>query len=317
MIEKKPIRKDRVLLVVLSLVAIVLIPILLRSGKPTEDPVLPDILSPIEVTADPDSLPEGSPPETIAPEENPSPSIQILTHVLADDETLSGIAASLGVTVDQIMASNRILSSQALQVGQTLRVPEEGTLHLVKQGQTLTDISLTYAVPIGEIISTNAIIDPGRIYEGQEIIIPHEDAHLWEIVIRLSLGKETRFVYPLMGEIVSPFGWRDHPVLGHRHHHNGVDFDVPIGTTVHAAAMGTVHTVGEKEGYGTWIVLEHQEGYYTAYGHLSTVFVNEGQFVETGQPIAESGNSGISSGPHLHFEVRNGEFPIAPLRYLP
>jgi murein DD-endopeptidase MepM/ murein hydrolase activator NlpD len=316
-IEKKPIRKDRIFLVVLSLVAIILIPILLRSGQSPKEPVLPEILSPREVESAPETAAEASPPEPIDSEELASPSMKILAHTMSEGETLSGIASSLGVTVDQIMASNRIFSSQSIQAGQTLRVPEEGILHLVKKGQTLTDISLTYAVPIGEITSINAITDPGKIYAGQEIIIPHGDAHLWETVIRLSLGRETRFIYPLMGEIVSPFGWRVHPVLGHRHRHNGIDFDVPTGTTVHAAAMGTVYTVGEKEGYGTWIVLEHQEGYYTAYGHLSTVFVNEGQFVETGQPIAESGNSGISSGPHLHFEVRHGEFPIDPLRYLP
>ena len=317
MIEKKPIRKDRVLLVVLSLVAVILIPILLRSGQSTKEPVLPEILSPSEVETLSEATTEVPLSEPSSSEETAPPSMKFLEHTMAEGETLSGIAVSLGVTVDQLRASNRILSSQSIQIGQTLRVPEEGILHLVKKGQTLTDISLTYAVPIGEITSVNAITDPGKIYAGQEIIIPHGDGHLWETVIRLSLGKETRFIYPLMGEIVSPFGWRDHPVLGHRHHHNGIDFDAPIGTTVHAAAMGTVRTVGEEEGYGTWIVLEHQEGYYTAYGHLSTVFVNEGQFVETGQPIAESGNSGISSGPHLHFEVRNGEFPIDPLRYLP
>lgn len=317
MIEKKPIRKDRVFLVALSVLAIILIPILLRSGQPVKDPTLPEILLPGEVEPVPEETAETSLPEPIDSEEFVSPSMKILEHTMSEGETLSGIASSLGVTVDQIMSSNRIFSSQSIQVGQTLRVPEEGILHLVKKGQTLTDISLTYAVPIGEIISANAITDPGKIYAGQEIIIPHGDAHLWETVIRLSLGKETRFIYPLMGEVVSTFGWRVHPVLGHRHHHNGMDFDVPTGTTVHAAAMGTVYTVGENEGYGTWIVLEHQEGYYTTYGHLSTVFVNKGQFVETGQPIAESGNSGISSGPHLHFEVRHGEFPIDPLRYLP
>jgi murein DD-endopeptidase MepM/ murein hydrolase activator NlpD len=316
-IEKKPIRKDRILLAALILTAIVLVPILLLSGRSPREAGPPEILSPTEVDSVSEVTAETSPIEATGPEESLPSSATVLEHLVSEGDTLSGIAASLGVTVDQIMASNRILPSRPIQAGQTLRVPKEGVLHLIKKGQTLTDISLTYAVPIGEITSANAITDPGRIYAGQEIVIPHGDTHLWESVIRLSLGKETRFIYPLMGEVISPFGWRVHPVLGERHHHNGIDFDVPTGTTVHAAAMGSVYIVGEKEGYGTWVVLEHEDGYYTAYGHLSEVFVNEGQFVEMGQPIAESGNTGISSGPHLHFEIRHGEFPVDPLRYLP
>ena len=123
--------------------------------------------------------------------------------------------------------------------------------------------------------------------------------------------------WPLVGEVVSTFGWRVHPVLQFRHHHDGIDIDVPEGTTVVAAAAGLVSFVGEEEGYGTMLVLSHADDYITAYGHLSRVFVYSGQFVEAGQPIAESGNTGISSGPHLHFEVRNREFPIDPMRYLP
>jgi murein DD-endopeptidase MepM/ murein hydrolase activator NlpD len=108
-----------------------------------------------------------------------------------------------------------------------------------------------------------------------------------------------------------------HPVLGTRENHDGIDIDVPEGTTVHAAAGGTVTFYGEQEGYGNLMILKHSDGFYTLYGHLQEAITSTGRYVDMGQPIALSGNTGLSSGPHLHFELRNGEFPIDPLRYLP
>ncbi|HDL85475.1 MAG TPA: M23 family metallopeptidase [Candidatus Acetothermia bacterium] len=159
--------------------------------------------------------------------------------------------------------------------------------------------------------------DPGRIFAGKGIIIPGATTDLWQTVIRLSHGKVARFIWPLEGKITSPFGWRNNPVTGERQRHNGIDIDVPVGTIVHAAAPGKVYFTGEDSGYGTMIILQHSDNYYTVYGHLSSILVSKGQYVEVGQPIAESGNTGLSTGPHLHFEVRNGEFPIDPQRYLP
>jgi LysM repeat protein len=329
-IEKKPIRKDRVLFVALILIGAIVLPFLLRSGhsppqSPSSEPSYLGVPLPAETALEEGTLPspgENLPSfpeiaEPVSEEKVPSEGPPIIEYTVGERDTLSSIASVLGVRVEQLMASNRIRSPQAVQPGQILRVPQNGILHVIKKGQTLTDISLTYAVPIDELIAANKIANPELIYAGQEIVIPVRNTDLWETVMRLSMGKESRFIYPLMGEITSPFGWRVHPVLGYRQHHDGIDFDVPIGTTVHAAAMGKVYTVGEQEGYGTWVVLEHADGYYTAYGHLSKILVHTGQFVEAGQPIAESGNSGISSGPHLHFEVRNHEFPVDPLRYLP
>ncbi|MBE0635984.1 M23 family metallopeptidase [Candidatus Bipolaricaulota bacterium] len=116
---------------------------------------------------------------------------------------------------------------------------------------------------------------------------------------------------------MSEYGWRIHPVLGEREHHDGIDLDVPQGTTVHASAGGEVFFYGEQPGYGNVLIIEHVGGFYTLYGHLADSFVFAGQYVEMGQVVAQSGNTGISSGPHLHFELRNGNYPIDPIRYLP
>ena len=322
MIEKRPIRKDRVFLAVLFLVVVILIPVLLNTGGPDqEEESFPTVITPGE--EEPAATTEPGEELPLVTEEPPDSEPVEITgqtirkHVVTAGDTLSSIASLLGVTVDQIMASNRLRSAQAIIAGQTLYVPQEGILHTIKQGQTLTDISLTYAVTIEEIISANNIDDPSKIFAGERIIIPSPVVSPWENVVSLSRGQDTLLIWPVEGGIVSPFGYRTHPVLGYRHHHDGIDIDVPIGTAVHAAAMGKVSHVGEQESYGTYMAIEHANGYVTVYGHLQEVSVYKGQFVEIGQKIASSGSTGVSSGPQLYFEVRNQEFPIDPTRYLP
>jgi len=337
--EKKPIRKDRVLLALLALVAVILVPILLSSGgsKPSSQTTVATTQpakttpGPIDVTplTEPPSGDEattpgidGLPGEDVG-DETPgeqvtSTSPAILTHVVAEGEMLSQISSQMGVSPEEIMADNNLVSASTITAGKTLYAASGGIVHVIKSGQTLTDISITYGVPIDKIAQVSGITDPGRIFAGQRILIPGATTNLWQAVVRLSHGQQVRFIWPLEGNITSPFGWRIHPVLGMRHHHNGIDIDVPVGTMVRAAAPGNVHLIqDDPEGYGTLIVLEHANGYLTLYGHLSSVLVSKGQFVEVGQPIAESGNTGLSTGPHLHFEIRNGDFPVDPQRYLP
>lgn len=325
MTSQKPIRKDRVLIALLILVGIILIPILVRSCSSTPQTptsstpatVSPPITTVLPSTEEPPSE-EPSSEEPLIAEELPAETRPgILTHTVSDGETLNGIAALLGVATSQIMADNQLLSAGEIVPGETLRVARDGILHLIKEGQTLTDISNTYGVSIDRITVANGISDPSRIFAGEEILIPGATTALWEAVVRFSHGQSTRFIWALEGEVVSEFGWRVHPVLGMRHHHNGIDIDVPTGTIVHAAAAGKVFFIGEQEGYGTTVILKHANEYYTLYGHLSKPLVRVGQFVEIGQGIAESGNTGISTGPHLHFEIRNREFPVDPRSYLP
>ena len=110
---------------------------------------------------------------------------------------------------------------------------------------------------------------------------------------------------PADGEFVSGFGSRRHPILGVRHAHSGVDIALPIGSTVSVTADGVVQSVTRSGGYGLVVDVAHPaSGYVTRYAHLSGSLVRPGQRVERGQPIARSGNTGRSTGPHLHYEVR-------------
>ncbi len=118
------------------------------------------------------------------------------------------------------------------------------------------------------------------------------------------------YVWPVSGTLTSTFGWR----WGRMH--EGIDIAVSSGTPVVAAAAGTVIAAGWMGGYGNLVLIDHGNGVATAYGHNTSVAVGAGQFVAQGQLIAYSGNTGHSTGPHVHFEVRVNGSPVDPLGYL-
>jgi murein DD-endopeptidase MepM/ murein hydrolase activator NlpD len=125
-----------------------------------------------------------------------------------------------------------------------------------------------------------------------------------------------QMMYPTVGPITSPFGWRTHPILGYSKFHSGIDFGADYGSVIYAADRGTVIFAGWYGGYGNAVIIDHGKGITTLYGHASELYVSEGQTVQKGTPIAAVGSSGFSTGPHLHFEVRaNGE-PTDPSPFL-
>jgi len=115
--------------------------------------------------------------------------------------------------------------------------------------------------------------------------------------------------------ISSGFGSRFHPVLGYTRMHKGVDFAVPVGTPVMAAGAGTIKFMGRANGYGNFVLINHGNDYATAYGHLSRFApgMRQGAKVRQGQVFAFSGNTGITTGPHLHYEIRIHDGQVNPL----
>jgi len=116
--------------------------------------------------------------------------------------------------------------------------------------------------------------------------------------------------------ISSGFGMRFHPVLGYSRMHKGIDFAVPVGTPVMAAGAGVVQIAGRLGGYGNYLRINHQNGYGTAYGHLSRLApgIHPGSHVHQGQIVAYSGNTGMSTGPHLHYEILVSGSQVNPLK---
>lgn len=125
-----------------------------------------------------------------------------------------------------------------------------------------------------------------------------------------------RMSAPSRGPITSLFGWRVHPVLGESKFHNGTDFGAEYGSPIHASDRGTVIFAGWFGGYGNAVVIDHGNGITTLYGHASQLYVAAGQAVQRGQVIAAVGSTGLSTGPHLHFEVRQNGQPVDPLAFI-
>jgi murein DD-endopeptidase MepM/ murein hydrolase activator NlpD len=127
----------------------------------------------------------------------------------------------------------------------------------------------------------------------------------------------TPSIMPTAGWLTSQFTLsRFHPILHKWLPHLGIDVAAPYGTTVVAPAAGTVIRAGEASGYGMVMEIDHGDGIVTKYGHLSRFLVREGQHVVRGEPIAQVGNSGLATGPHLHYEVHVGGKIVDPLTFV-
>ncbi|MDE7244699.1 MAG: M23 family metallopeptidase [Oscillospiraceae bacterium] len=120
---------------------------------------------------------------------------------------------------------------------------------------------------------------------------------------------------PIQGVLSSTFGWREHPIEGGSKFHYGVDLAAPEGTDILAFANGAVYATGESSSLGNYIMLQHESGYITLYAHCSKVTAAGGS-VAMGEKIAEVGSTGLATGPHLHFELHDGDLYLNPIFYV-
>jgi len=119
----------------------------------------------------------------------------------------------------------------------------------------------------------------------------------------------------LRGTISSVFGMRLHPMYHIMRYHEGLDISAPTGTPIYATANGVVSYAGRMSGYGNMVKLDHKYGYSTRYGHMSKILVRKGQTIKKGEKIGEVGNTGVSTAPHVHYEVRYHGQPQNPINY--
>lgn len=120
---------------------------------------------------------------------------------------------------------------------------------------------------------------------------------------------------PVQGRLTSTFGWREHPVEGGNKFHYGVDLGAATGTDIVAFADGEVYATGESSSLGNYVMLRHEGGYVTLYGHCSRITATGGT-VAMGDKIAEVGATGLVTGPHLHFELHDGQLRLNPIYYV-
>lgn len=128
--------------------------------------------------------------------------------------------------------------------------------------------------------------------------------------------QSTGWLWPGYGRLTSRFGWRTHPIYGDRRFHAGIDIGGGYGAPILATESGVVIHAGYASGYGSLVVIAHGGRISSAYGHNSAILVRNGQTVSRGQQIARIGSLGNSTGPHLHFEIRENGNPVDPLRYV-
>jgi murein DD-endopeptidase MepM/ murein hydrolase activator NlpD len=196
----------------------------------------------------------------------------------------------------------------------------------VQAGETAYRISKQYGTSVEAIARANPTLDVTRISPGQTLWVPDgapqprasagasvaRAATFGAIDPRGRVSGRPVFAWPVPGTVSSPFGFRDGA------HHDGVDIPAPKGTQVRAAESGRVIHAGDTlAGYGNLIIVKHTGRYSTVYAHNRKNLVRQGEFVEKGQVIAEVGDSGNATSPHLHFEVRENGSPRNPLGYLP
>ncbi len=211
-----------------------------------------------------------------------------------------------------------------------------GVTHVVKKGETVYRIARAYGVAPADLLEENGIVDPTQVAVGTELFVPgasrvvdveeaaprngrrataqgpagNGEANGGEAE-RLVRPAGPKLAWPLKGVLYGRYGVRS----GRRH--DGIDLSAPEGTIIGAAAPGTVIYAGEQNGYGSIVILRHPGSLVTLYAHCSALLVGEGATVRAGQPIARVGQTGRSTGPHLHFEVREGTRPRNPLLFLP
>ena len=272
----------------------------------------PDI--PLATSGDEALVAYSGPAGTVSDVEDMPATDRISVYVVRPGDTLSDIAGMFNVSVNTIIWANNLKGTKDIHVGDTLAIlPVSGVKRIVAKGDTLKSLAKAYGADSDEIAQFNGINPTEALSVGSTIIIPGADMQTVPSTQKPS-GSRTQ------GGSTAPSysGYYANPVPGARltqrlHGHNGVDFGTPRGTPVHASANGTVIIVrnsGWNGGYGNYVVITHPNGTQTLYAHLTNAIVSSGQSVTQGQIIGYSGNTGKSTGAHLHFEVRGTKNPF-------
>jgi LysM repeat protein len=240
-------------------------------------------------------------------------SVAVEKYELQPGDTLLGLALRHDLNMDTIVSFNQIEDVRLMRVGAVYDIPNrDGILYTVKQGDALSSIARRYGVEMNAILDANDM-SSSSITPGEVVFVPQ--ARMDETELKLILGE--LFLHPMRGILSSGYGMRNDPFTGIRRMHYGLDVVSRMGSPVKAARAGRVaHIETQLGNYGKFVILRHPGGYQTLYAHLDSFDVSVGQYVSQGQVIGRMGNTGRSTGPHLHFSIiKNGAF-VDPMAYL-
>lgn len=246
-------------------------------------------------------------------------------------DTVSTIASRYAITINTVLWANNLASYSIIKPGQELIIlPYSGLLYTVKSGDNLSKIANLYDIDSNEIIEKNNLDQNEGLKISQELILPgaskisysssytsSSNTVLSSNITPTSINKvpdakpasSDSMVWPTEGHIITQyFTWS----------HNGLDIANKTGTPIYAADAGVVEiaATGWNGGYGNTFLINHGNGIKTRYGHLSALYVKQGDTVAKGENIGAMGSTGRSTGPHIHFEVVINGTRYNPLNYI-
>lgn len=233
-------------------------------------------------------------------------------YYLQKDDTLMSVSKKMKVDVNILYGINNLNAASQLAAGDKIFIPASAAsrVHIVQKGETLWEISRGYQLSLKDVLQANPTVNVRTVQIGTKINIPVTG----KVISPAGTMEPSRgyisgayYVWPLMGTITSAFGTRSSG------YHHGIDISGNTGDPVKAAADGKVSFAGVKEVYGNTIMISHADGRVTLYAHLSAIYVKAGQAVAKGEKIGAVGTTGLTTGPHLHFEVRQGSEFVNPL----
>ncbi|MFO7880935.1 MAG: M23 family metallopeptidase [Kosmotogaceae bacterium] len=236
------------------------------------------------------------------------------THVVQPGDTLYDISKKYNVGISTLLDFNNIEDPRKIQVGEKIIYPQpDGLIYEVKKGDSITYIAKIFFCSTNDVLRANNLNYDSIIVPGQRIFIPFSVINKYQYI-----PSQVRFRWPVYGIISSHYGWRIHPITNQESFHSGLDIAVSEGAPIFAADAGEVSFTGLNGGYGYMVEVEHEDGTVTRYAHMSRIGVYEGQSLEMGSFIGRVGTTGFSTGPHLHFEIRNNDLrSVNPLSKMP
>ncbi|MCI6409916.1 MAG: M23 family metallopeptidase [Lachnospiraceae bacterium] len=260
-------------------------------------------------------------------------------YVVESGDTIGLVAQKNGLSVDELLEMNSSTlenENSMLHVGDELKVTSpEPELSILKTEEKYFadyyDAEVQYIDNDDWYTTEQKVLqEPEKGYRKMIADITYKNDEqvrvdiVYENIVKEAIPKIVErgtktpptYIYPVSGRVSSSFGRRKAPKKGASTYHKGMDFAVPTGTAIRATSGGVVTKAGWGSGYGYVVYIRHPDGKESRYGHCSKVLVKAGQSVKQGEKIALSGNTGISTGPHLHFEILVGGTQVNPLKYL-
>ena len=248
---------------------------------------------------------------------------EVRSYTVEDGDTLLKIAADFGVTVETVAYNNDVTDATRIHPGNVFRIPPvDGAIYKVKDGDTVEKVAALFKVEVKAINDANRLyFEPQNFGPGREILVPVstarfpnfelKDAPKAPLVVSVPIAApqprptNARLAWPV-GGVITQYFW---------YGHQGVDVAAPYGTGIGASDAGTVSAVGWVAVGGLRVCVKHDWGMETCYYHTSATHVFVGQRVARGQIIAAIGLTGVTTGPHVHWEARYNGVLVNPLQY--